>query len=142
MQKQNVWLIVAGILSLIAALLHIAVIIGGPDWYLFFGAGEELAQMDAQGSLYPAILTAMIVVVLFIWALYAFSGAGIIRKLPLLKFGLIIITAVYGLRGLALFPAMLIIPEQITPFLIWSSLICCGYALAYGVGTRKFMREL
>lgn len=34
------WLIAGGLLSAAAALLHIAVIVGGPDWYRFFGAGE------------------------------------------------------------------------------------------------------
>jgi hypothetical protein len=41
--KPNFWLVGGGILSAIAALLHAAVIAGGPDWYRFFGAGEEMA---------------------------------------------------------------------------------------------------
>ena len=38
----NYWLITGGILSAVAAVLHIAVIIGGADWYCFFGAGEGI----------------------------------------------------------------------------------------------------
>ena len=29
---------------LIAALLHVACIVGGPAWYRFFGAGERMAR--------------------------------------------------------------------------------------------------
>ena len=36
----NPWLVAGGILSALAALLHLAVIVGGPVWYRFFGAGE------------------------------------------------------------------------------------------------------
>ena len=103
MENINKLLVFGGSLSMLAAVLHIAVIIGGPDWYRFFGAGEELAVMAERGSWYPALLTSGIVVVLFIWALYAFSGAGLLkRRLPLLRAGLVVIAAIYLIRGLAL----------------------------------------
>lgn len=34
------------------------------DWYLFFGAGESMAQMAAAGETYPTIVTLIIAVVL------------------------------------------------------------------------------
>ncbi len=37
------------------------------------------------------------------WAAYAFSGAGLLRPLPLLRLGVWIIGGIYTLRGLALF---------------------------------------
>ncbi|MEL6873892.1 MAG: hypothetical protein AAGM33_00290, partial [Pseudomonadota bacterium] len=70
-------LLVGGFLSLLASLLHIGVIIGGPDWYRFFGAGEELARMAEQGSIYPGLITTGIASVLAIWAWFAFAGAGL-----------------------------------------------------------------
>ena len=90
MKEANKILLFGGVLSGIGALLHIAIIIGGPQWYRFFGAGEEIASMAEQGSWYPAVLTFGIAVVLFIWAFYAFSGAGLIRRFPLLKVGLML----------------------------------------------------
>jgi len=141
MSFKNPWLVFAGGLSFVASMLHVAVIIGGSDWYLFFGAGEKMAKMAAQGSLYPAVVTSGIAGALFIWGLYALSGAGHVRPLPFLKLGLIFITAIYTLRGVLPFSAMLVLPELITPFTIWSSLVCCVYALAYGVGTYIFVRQ-
>jgi putative oxidoreductase len=78
-------LLLAGYLSALAALTHLAIIVGGADWYRLFGAGEAMAQMAEQGSWYPALVTLAIASVLAVWSLYAFSGAGRIRRLPLLN---------------------------------------------------------
>src|SRR5687767_2094245 len=93
---------IAGLASLAIALLHIAIIFAGPGAYLFFGAGREMADADAAGSWIPDLLTLSVAVVFLVFALYGFSGAGMIRRLPLLKTGLIVIASVYTLRGLGI----------------------------------------
>jgi len=135
--RANKYLLVGGVLSGIAALLHIGIIIGGPEWYRFFGAGEELASMSEDGSFYPAIITFGIALVLFVWALYAFSGAGLIRRLPFLKLALILIAVIYLARGVAIVPAYFIVPELIDGFLVWSSLICLIFGISYALGTKQ-----
>ena len=142
MKKANKLLLFAGVLSGVAALLHVAIIIGGAQWYRFFGAGEELASMAESGSWYPAMLTGAIAVVLLVWALYAFSGAGLMRRLPFLKAGLVIISALYLIRGLAFIPVYLVQPEMVDGFLVWSSLICLVYGLSYAIGTRQVWKNL
>ncbi|MDQ3124903.1 MAG: hypothetical protein M3Q74_04785 [Pseudomonadota bacterium] len=132
---RNPALIIGGLLSVAASLMHIGCIIGGPDWYRFFGAGEELAIMAEQGSMIPALLTLGIAALLAIWAAYAFSGAGLLPRLPLLRTGLVVISAIYLLRGLVLIPALVIHGSDIMPFLLWSSLIVLVYGLAYAIGT-------
>ncbi len=130
----NRWLIIGGWLSVAAALLHVGCIFGGGDWYRFFGAGEDMARAAEAGSWMPPLVTAGIAAMLAIWAAFAFSGAGRIRRLPLLRTGLIVIAAIYLLRGLAIIP-ILIEPLMRTSFNIWSSLIVLGYGIAYAVGT-------
>ena len=77
MHKNN-QLIIAGSLSILAALLHIGCIFGGPDWYLFFGAGQRMAQLAAQGDPYPTIVTLAIASILGIFPdASAFSNHGI-----------------------------------------------------------------
>lgn len=132
---RNPALIFGGWLSVAAALLHIGCIIGGPDWYRFFGAGEEMATMAERGSMTPALLTSGIAGILAIWAAYAFSGAGLLPRLPLLRTGLVVISAIYLLRGLALIPALVINGANVMPFILWSSLIVLVYGVAYAVGT-------
>ena len=130
-------LIVGGCLSLIASLLHIGVIIGGPDWYRFFGAGEGMAQMAERGSLYPAIVATGIALILAIWAWFAFAGADLVWKPPLLRTGLVVISMIYLLRGLVLLPMLVLAPDKVNAFAIWSSLIVLAYGLFYAIGTWK-----
>jgi hypothetical protein len=129
----NPWLVVGGCLSAAAALLHVGVIVGGPEWYRFFGAGEAMARMAERGNPYPAIVTTGIAIVLSVWAAYAFAGAGLIRRLPLMRTALVAISAIYLARGLLIVPVLL----QPSPaaFDIWSSLIVLGYGAVYAIGT-------
>lgn len=139
----NIWLIAAGWLSVAAALLHLGCIIGGPDWYRFFGAGEPIAQAAARGSWVPAVMTLGIATVLAIWAAYAFSGAGLIARLPLLRTGLIVISAIYILRGMVLFfPSAFQRPDLSETFLRWSSAIVLVYGLVYAIGTWRAWNSL
>lgn len=132
----NPALIMGGVLSAAASILHLAVIVGGPDWYRFFGAGEGMARMAERGSMTPTLITIGIAGVLAVWSAYAFSGAGLIPRLPLIRTALIAITAVYLARGLLLVPAVLL-QRQIDAFGWWSSLIVLVYGVVYAVGTWK-----
>ena len=133
----NRFLIAGSILSAGASLLHLGVIIGGPDWYRFFGAGEGMARMAEQGSWTPTVITLGIASVLAVWSAYAFSGAGLIPRLPLIRTALVLISGVYLLRGLVLIPALVINRGEVMPFILWSSLIVLVYGITYAVGTWK-----
>jgi hypothetical protein len=110
----NSSLVVGAGLSIIAALLHVACVFGGPSRYRFFAAGERKAA--APGSWYPTLLTLCITAILLGWAAYALSAAGALPELPLLKAGIVAITGVYSLRGLVLLPVLAFWPTQVTPF--------------------------
>lgn len=135
MTQDRTWLIVGGVLSAIAAVAHLAVIAGGPDWYRVFGAGEGMARAAERGELRPTLITIGIAVMLFVWAAYAFSGAGLIPRLPLLRTGLVAISAVYLLRGFAPVAILLFRPGLMSPFVWWSSGIVLVYGLGYAIGT-------
>jgi hypothetical protein len=133
-QSFNTALIVGACLSAIAAMLHVAIFVGGPAWYRFFGAGEGLAKAAEKGRWHPAIITLGIAAVPGIWSAYALSGAGVLVPLPFLKLVLCIITGVYLLRGLAVVPFMLFAQEKTTPFIFWSSIICVLFGVAHLIG--------
>lgn len=128
------WLVCGAALSAAAALLHLAVIAGGPDWYRFFGAGEQMARMAARGHWYPPLVTTGITLVLAGWAAFALSGAGQIARLPLLRTALAAITAIYLLRGLLIVPVVMIVPYPEGAFDYWSSLIVLGYGVVHAIG--------
>jgi hypothetical protein len=131
------WLTAAALLSAGAAVLHLAVIPGGADWYRFFGAGEGMARLAERGSPKPALITLAIAAVLGLWSAYALAGAGRIRRLPLMRTALVAIAAIYLLRGLALVPALAMNPRAVDSFMLWSSLIVLVYGLAYAIGTYR-----
>ncbi len=135
--NRNPTLVVAGAGSLAASILHLACIAGGPDWYRFFGAGERMARMAARGHWYPTAVTLGIAAILAVWALYAWSAAGLIRKLPLLRPVLCAIAGVYLLRALTFVPLQSLFPGNSAAFWYWSSGICLGMGLLHAVGLRQ-----
>ena len=133
----NLALAVAGSLSALVALLHVAIIFGGARWYRFFGAGERMASAAEAGRLYPTVVTALITAVFAVWAVYAFSGAGLLPHLPLRKPVLVFISAVYLGCGLVIAP--LLVRKGFRPpvFVLWSSAISAGIGAAHLVGVLQ-----
>jgi len=135
---RNIWLIIGGWMSLAAAVLHIACIFGGPDWYRFFGADEPIARAAERGSWIPPLMTLGIATVLAIWAAYAFAGAGLIPRLPLMRAALVAISAIYLTRGLVvLHPSLLNRSDLSSAFMLWSSLIVLAIGIVYAIGTWR-----
>lgn len=128
------WLIAGGILSAVASALHVCIIFGGPGWYRFFGAGEGMARAAERGDARAVLITLSIAAVLVVWAAYAFSGAGVLPRLPLLRPALVAISAVYLARGLIVVPMAIVRPAMLSPFWLWSSAIVLGYGIVYAVG--------
>lgn len=125
--------LVAAILDFIAALLHVACVIGGGNWYRFFGAGEALASMAERGSWLPGILTSMIASILAFWGLYYLSIGGVIGKLPFLVPLSLTIAIVYGIRGVYPFLLSPWVPFFRTRFMVVTSVICIVFAVVHGM---------
>ena len=137
----NIWLIAAGSMSAAASVAHLAVIAGGPAWYRFFGAGEGMARAAERGLLIAPLTTVAIASVLAIWAAYAFAGAGLIPRLPLLRLGLITITTIYLVRALWILPGLPLFGRSET-FALVSSAIVLVIGLTYAIGTWTAWRTL
>jgi hypothetical protein len=141
-RSMNIWLIIAGVLSAIAAFLHLGCIYFGAQWYRFFGAGEHMAMLAEQGSIEPVLITAAIASVLFTWSLYAFSAAGLIVKLPLIRTALLLITLIYLVRGAAGFMLIQHPMGRSPDFWVWSSLICLSFGVVHLIGLKKQWKNL
>jgi len=133
----NVFLIIAGILSAIVAILHIGCIYFGAPWYRFFGAGEQMAVLAERGSIQPTLITSGVVLFLSIWSLYAFSAAGIIFRLPLVRVALILITSIYLVRGIAGFFFVSSPMGRSPEFWLWSSSICLCFGIIHLIGLKQ-----
>jgi hypothetical protein len=141
-ERANRWLIAAGTGSALAAVLHLGCVAFGAPWYRFFGAGERMAQLAIAGSPYPTFVTLCIAGMLAIWSLYALSGAGAIRRLPLLRSVLCAITAVYLLRGVIALPFVAQLPERSPTFWYGSSAICFALGALHLIGLRQVWARL
>lgn len=149
MQTVDRLLVAGGSLTAGAALLHVAIILGGPDWYRFFGAGEGMARMAARGFLYPTVLTTGIATVLGVWALYAFSGAGVVRRLPFLPLALALIAGAFLVRGILGVPVVLFVDHPHAnelagrmTFMVVSSAVCVFLGLCYAAGAARLWRSV
>jgi len=131
----NKYLLAAALCCALAALAHVGCIVFGGDWYRFFGAGEQMAQMAEQGLWYPTIVTSVIVVILCIWAFYGLSGSGAIKRLPLTRLALVGITGIFLLRGVSFVGLMPMFPENSLTFWLVSSAICLFIGGLFAVGT-------
>ena len=141
------FLLAGGCLSTGAAVLHIAIIFGGGDWYRFFGAGEQMAALAESGSMYPTVVTLVVAAVLLMWALYGFAGAGIAPRPPLVRWVLLVVATIYLARGVG----GLILPWLVThPVLAQNSLsfwfvssgVCLIFGLCYLLGILQSWQRL
>ena len=116
MLRSRAWILYAGWGCAAASILHIVTIIAGPSWFDFLGAPPEYGQMMRDGDyLLPVTVTLFIAAVLAIWAAYAFSAAGVIRRLPFARFVCGATAFIFLLRGLAGIPIILWVLAQSEP---------------------------
>jgi hypothetical protein len=137
-------LLACGAILAFGGLLHIAAIFGGPDWYAFLGAPAGLVALAGTDSLRPAVSCVVIAMLLFVSASYAFSGAGLIRKLPALRTVLALIGLGLVTRGLLFLPLAAWRPHLLSGvcgkcaqpglFLIATSLLCLLVGGGYLIG--------
>ncbi len=138
------WLLAAGLLALLGGLVHLAIPLGGPEWYAFFGAPPPLVEMAAAGALRPILTCVLIAAVLFVVAAYAFSGLGMIRRLPALRLvlgliGLGLLARGVGFVGVALWQPQVLAGlcgkcGELNLFLYATSGVCAFIGIGYLMG--------
>ena len=137
------YLVFVGVAAVAGALLHIAILFGGPDWYAFFGAPQGLVEMARTGNIRAPISCVVIAAFLSLLAAYAFSGAGVIRRLPFLRLVLSSIAGVLILRGILFIPLILWRPgtlsgicecRSVDAFIIVTSVLCLAMGVGYALG--------
>ena len=135
-------LLLGASLSAAAAIAHLACIVIGTPAYRFMGAGEPMVRAVEAGQLRPTLVTLAVASVLFIWAAFALSGAGIFGPLPLTKLALVAISAVYLGRAIAFPLIKSSFPGNSGTFWLVSSGICGLIGLVHACGTVLLWRTL
>lgn len=143
MHPPSRWLTAAAALCFGIALLHAAMIFMDPWIYAYFGA-PQLGRAKAAGYSYPDLMAAGLVLIFAAFGAYALSGAGRIRRLPLLRIGLVLIGMVFTLRGLVLIPELagLASGADVPPRMAFFSLVSLVTGVAFLAGTRSRWRQM
>ncbi|MGN6111859.1 MAG: hypothetical protein ACTHOC_02425 [Luteimonas sp.] len=137
------YLLLAGTAAAAGAALHVAILFGGPDWYAFFGAPAGLVDMARAGNPRAPISCLVIASFLAVVSAYAFSGAGLVRRLPFLRVGLGAIAAVLILRGALFIPLIVWRPVALSgicdcgsvdAFIVVTSALCLAMGVGYALG--------
>ena len=134
-------LLVAAGCSTAVALLRVGIAVFGPPWYRYFGAPSLAERIEAGAALVPVLMTVAVAALFAVCACYALSGAGAVRRLPLLRAVLYTIGAVYLLRGVQVVPEVLAAARGAIPgrFAVFSAFSAFA-GLAYLVGVIRTRR--
>ncbi|WDE06309.1 hypothetical protein SG34_005125 [Thalassomonas viridans] len=100
-------LISGGVIAAVAAIWHVLCIFGGPSWFAFARAPQQIITSAEQGTLLAPVGTLIVAGLMFACTLFAFSATGLIRKLPLLTPALVTIALLCTVRGLIAVPFFL-----------------------------------
>lgn len=132
--ERLVFLCAAGI-AIFGALIHWVAPLLGPDWYAFLTAPKWVVESARQGTWDAPLSGMMIGGLMFVCGLYAFSATGLMRRLPLTKTALCVISTICLVRGLLLIPLLIKMPERLTAFDITASVVWFVAGLCFLVGT-------
>lgn len=89
-----------GYINILIAIAHIICLVNADYFFEITGVGEDMRRNAEIHPLLPYTMTIFVAIIFFIFGLYGLSGAGKIRKLPLLKVGVFSIAAIYLIRGI------------------------------------------
>lgn len=139
--ERLVFLCAAGI-AIFGAVIHWIAPLLGPDWYAFLTAPHWVVESARQGTWDAPVGGTIIGGLMMLCGLYAFSATGLMRRLPLLKTALCVITAICLVRGLLLIPLLIKMPQRLTAFDITASVVWLIAGVCFLVGTIARWRAL
>ena len=131
-----VLLVVAAFIATSTALAHLSCIYFGPQCYSLQMAPSQIVESAKAGSMFAPIATVAVSIVFFIFAAYALSGARVIRKLPLLGFGIYSIALLCVVRGLLPLQLWLRKPERVSDLVLSVGIVWLLVGLLYFFGYR------
>ncbi len=137
--RQRTLVCLAGAIATIGALIHVVVIVVGPPWYAFFGAPPAIVASARDGTWLAPVSTMVIAMLMGICAAYAFSAAGLTRRLPLLRLALGTIATICLVRALILIPFAIGYPQLRNTFEVCAAIVwgVAGVGFAAGWWARR-----
>ena len=132
-----VWIYLAAAIALVGVVIHVAAIVGGAEWYAYFGAPPPIVESARAGTWLAPVSCAAIAALMALCAAYAFSALGHIRRLPLLRLMLGGMAGVCLLRALILVPLAINHPELRNAFEFGAAFVWGLAGVGFAVGWRN-----
>jgi len=135
------WILLAGAIAAVGALIHVAAIPAGPSWYAYFGAPPAVAASARAGTWFAPAGAIVIAALMATCAWYACAALHMVRRPPLLRTGLAVMAAICLLRAGILPPLAVTHPElrntfEVVAAIVWG-LAGTGFALGFAAVRRE-----
>ncbi|WP_233520546.1 hypothetical protein [Flocculibacter collagenilyticus] len=147
MRLGSVCLMIAALVAFGTAIAHMSCIALGPACYAAQMAPPQIIESAKQGTLLAPLGTLLaplgttfVSAIFVLLGLYALSGAKVIRKLPLLTFGIYAIATLCIIRGLLALQLWVRKPELVTDFALLAAWVWLITGLLYLVGYKVTQR--
>lgn len=127
-------LTIGAMISIATALAHLSCIFLGPACYKAQLAPPKIVQSAVDGTLLAPMGNLLVSSLFVACGLFALSGAGLIKRLPLQNLALITISGICILRGLSTVPASYMFPEVVSnvSIIAGTTWFITGLLFAYG----------
>lgn len=127
-------MIFVAIVAIFVVIAHMSCIWLGPVCFSLQRAPSSIIESSQNGTWLAPIGTIFISMLFLLCALYALSGAKIIKRLPLLKLAIYCISAICLARGILVIPILYIYPNlrslfEISALILW---FFCGFLIMWG----------
>ena len=129
-------LVIAAFAAISTGLAHLSCIFFGPQCYSAQMAPEIIVESAKANTLLAPIAALGICAFFILLGCYALSGAKLIRKLPLLSFGVYSIAAVCVIRGVLPLQLWLRHPEKVSNAILIVGIVWLLVGLCYFFGYK------
>lgn len=135
MKFAKLYFLIATAISFFGALIHWVAPFVGVDWYRFLTSPQWVVESAKAHTWQAPVGAAVVGTLMFMCGLYACSGAGLIKRIPLLRTALCFIALLCIVRGALIFLFLVKIPERLTAFDITASFVWLIAGICFALGT-------
>ncbi len=128
------FLVLAAIIAMGTGIAHISCIYFGPECYAVQMAPAQIIESARKGTYLAPLGTIFVSLIFFVIGLYALSGAGILRKLPLQKFTCYSIATLCIIRGILPLQLWLRYPDKVNDVVFYAGITWFITGLLYLFG--------
>lgn len=129
-------LVLVAFIAMGTAVAHLSCIFFGPECYAAQMAPPQIIESAKNGTYLAPIGTVFASALFVVLGLYALSGAGIIRKLPLLKYAVYAVATLCIIRGILPLQLWLRHPDKVNDIIFYTGIVWLVTGLLFLFGYR------